>query len=175
MGRHHDRRPGGVDLPEELEDSARRAVVVGAGYIGVEMAEAMLTRGLEVTVVDRAPEPFTQIDPDMGSLVRTAMEGMGITVLTGTAVEGFDTGEDGRVAAVRTADGAIAADIVVLGLGVKPNVELGREAGLQVGQSGGYVTDVRMRGYTLVGLALEELVSTRLPALVDEHFPESTD
>ena len=142
----------GERIVKDLEgSSARRAVVVGAGYIGVEMAEAMLTRGLEVTIVDRAPEPFTQIDPDMGSLVRTAMEDMGITVLTGTAVEGFDTGDDGRVAAVRTAgrdggsSGAIAADIVVLGLGVKPEVDLGREAGLQVGQSGGYVTDVRMR------------------------------
>ncbi|MFC5064721.1 FAD-dependent oxidoreductase [Actinomycetospora atypica] len=136
----------GEQIVKDLDgSSARRAVVVGAGYIGVEMAEAMLSRGLEVTILDQAPEPFTQIDPDMGALVRTAMEDMGITVLTGTAVEGFDTGEDGRVASVRTADGAIAADIVVLGLGVKPNVELGKDAGLQVGQSGGYVTDVRMR------------------------------
>ena len=84
-----------------------KAVVVGAGYIGVEMAEAMVQRGLEVTVVDQAPEPFTQIDPDMGALVREAMEGMGITVLTGTPVEGFDVGEDGRVRAVRTGDGAL--------------------------------------------------------------------
>jgi NADPH-dependent 2,4-dienoyl-CoA reductase/sulfur reductase-like enzyme len=136
----------GEQIVKDLDASqARRAVVVGAGYIGVEMAEAMLTRGLEVTVVDRAPQPFTQVDPDLGAIVRTAMEDMGITVLTGTSVEGFDTREDGRVAAVRTGDGAVAADIVVIGLGVAPNVSLAQEAGLTVGQSGGLVTDVRMR------------------------------
>ena len=124
---------------------ARKAVVVGAGYIGVEMAEAMLQRGLEVTVVDQAPEPFTQIDPDMGALVREAMDGMGITVLTSTPVEGFDVGDDGRVCAVRTGEGALEADIVVLGLGVAPNVDLARDAGLTIGESGGIATDVRMR------------------------------
>ncbi|WP_018334802.1 FAD-dependent oxidoreductase [Actinomycetospora chiangmaiensis] len=146
----------GEQIVKDLDASqARRTVVVGAGYIGVEMAEAMLTRGLEVTVLDRAPEPFTQIDPDLGTIVRTAMEDMGITVLTGTSVEGFDVREDGRVAAVRVrgersdgesgADGAVAADIVVMGLGVAPNVSLAQEAGLTVGPSGGLVTDVRMR------------------------------
>lgn len=124
---------------------ARRAVVVGAGYIGVEMAEAMLQRGLEVTVVDQAPEPFTQVDPDMGALVREAMEGMGMTVLTSTPVEGFDVGDDGRVRAVRTAAGRLEADIVVLGLGVRPNVALASDAGLTIGESGGIATDVRMR------------------------------
>ena len=71
---------------------------MGAGYIGVEMAEAMVTRGLETTIIDQAPEPFTQVDPDMGALIHEAMEGMGITVLTGVSVDGFDVGEDGRVA-----------------------------------------------------------------------------
>lgn len=136
----------GEQVVKDLDASqARRAVVVGAGYIGVEMAEAMLQRGLEVTVLDRAPEPFTQVDPDLGAIVRTAMTDMGITVLTGTSVEGFDVREDGRVAAVRTGDGAVAADIVVVGLGVAPNVSLAQEAGLTVGRSGGLVTDVRMR------------------------------
>jgi NADPH-dependent 2,4-dienoyl-CoA reductase/sulfur reductase-like enzyme len=124
---------------------ARRAVVVGAGYIGVEMAEAMLQRGLDVTVLDRAPEPFTQVDPDMGALVREAMTGMGMTVLTGTPVEGFDVGDDGWVRAVRTADRTLEADVVVLGLGVRPNVDLARDAGLTIGESGGIATDVRMR------------------------------
>jgi NADPH-dependent 2,4-dienoyl-CoA reductase/sulfur reductase-like enzyme len=126
----------------------RRAVVVGAGYIGVEMAEAMVNRGLETTILDQAPEPFTQVDPDMGALIREAMEGMGMTVLTGTTVQGFDVGEDGRVQAVRAGDDGqtvLPADIVILGLGVKPNATLAREAGLTIGPSGGIVTDVRMR------------------------------
>ena len=136
----------GERIVKDLADGdRRRAVVVGAGYIGVEMAEAMVARGISCTVVDQADEPFTQIDPDMGALVREAMEGMGITVLTGTPVEGFDVGDDGRVAAVRTAAGALPADVVVLGLGVRPNAALAEEAGLTIGDSGGIVTDVRMR------------------------------
>jgi NADPH-dependent 2,4-dienoyl-CoA reductase/sulfur reductase-like enzyme len=136
----------GEAIIKDLADADhRRAVVVGAGYIGVEMAEAMVVRGLEVTVLDYSPEPFTQIDPDMGAIVRGAMENMGMTVRTGTTVEGFDADDDGRVRAVRTDDGSIPADIVVLGLGVRPNVDLARDAGLTVGESGGLVTDVQMR------------------------------
>jgi NADPH-dependent 2,4-dienoyl-CoA reductase/sulfur reductase-like enzyme len=83
----------GEEIVKDLGDGdRRRAVVVGAGYIGVEMAEAMVVRGLEVTVVEHAPEPFTQVDPDMGALIREAMEGMGMTVLSGTSADGFDVG-----------------------------------------------------------------------------------
>ncbi|NMO90000.1 FAD-dependent oxidoreductase [Actinomycetospora sp. TBRC 11914] len=136
----------GEAIISDLGDGGRRrAVVVGAGYIGVEMAEAMVLRDLEVTILDHAPEPFTQIDPDMGAIVREAMQGMGMTVLNGVTVEGFDVGDDGRVTAVRTDRETIPADIVVLGLGVRPNVDLAREAGLTVGESGGLVTDVQMR------------------------------
>jgi NADPH-dependent 2,4-dienoyl-CoA reductase/sulfur reductase-like enzyme len=136
----------GEEIVKDLADGdRRRAVVVGAGYIGVEMAEAMVVRGLETTVVERATEPFTQVDPDMGAIIREAMEGMGMSVLTGTAVEGFDVGEDGRVRAVRAGDAVLPADIVIIGLGVKPNAQLAADAGLTIGPSGGIVTDARMR------------------------------
>ncbi|MGH3936947.1 MAG: FAD-dependent oxidoreductase [Pseudonocardiaceae bacterium] len=128
-----------------LTGSPRRAVVVGGGYIGIEMAEAMVRRGLAVTVVDQAPEPMATLDPDMGALVREAMQGMGITVLTGTPVTGFETGPGDRVSAVGTAAGTLPADIVVLGLGVRPATELAREAGLPLGEHGGILTDRRMR------------------------------
>jgi NADPH-dependent 2,4-dienoyl-CoA reductase/sulfur reductase-like enzyme len=136
----------GEQIVKDLADGdRRRAVVVGAGYIGVEMAEAMVMRGLETTVLDQAPEPFTQVDPDMGALIREAMEGMGIRVRTGVSVDGFDVGEDGRVRAVRAGDTVLPADIVIMGLGVKPNVALAADAGLMIGESGGIVTDVRMQ------------------------------
>ena len=87
----------------------RRAVVVGGGYIGVEMAEALVRRGVAVTVVDQAAQPMTTLDPDMGAAVHRAMEGIGIDVRTDTAVTGFETGRDRRICAVLTADGAIPA------------------------------------------------------------------
>src|SRR5205823_1355754 len=73
----------GAAVLDGLTGSPRQAVVVGGGYIGIEMAEAMIRRGLAVTVVDQAPEPMPTLDPDMGALVREAMRGMGIEVLAG--------------------------------------------------------------------------------------------
>jgi len=121
----------------------RRAVVVGAGYIGIEVAEAFQRRGLDTTVVDMAPEPMTTLDPDMGALVRTAMEHTGIALRTGTAVEGFEVGADGWVTGVITPVATIPADVVVLGIGVRPNTRLAVSAGLPVGASGGLRVDRR--------------------------------
>jgi NADPH-dependent 2,4-dienoyl-CoA reductase/sulfur reductase-like enzyme len=135
----------GAAVLAELARGPRRAVVVGGGYIGIEMAEALIRRELAVTLVDQAPEPMTTLDPDMGALVRDAMEGMGIAVRTGTRVTGFDTGPDGRVAGVVTDGGTLPADLVVLGIGVQPATELARKAGLPLGGYGGVLTDRRMR------------------------------
>ena len=119
----------GAALLADLDHARpRRAVVVGGGYIGVEMAEALVRHGVAVTVVDHAAQPMTTLDPDMGAAVHRAMEGIGIDVRTDTAVTGFETGRDRRIRAVLTADGAIPADAVVLGLGVRPNTALAREA-----------------------------------------------
>lgn len=140
----------GVRILDSLGRSGvRRAVVIGGGYIGVEMAEAMLRRGLSVTVVDRAPQPMSTLDPDMGRLVREAMEGIGITVVTDSAVEGVLTGADGRARAVVTATAEHPADIVVLGIGVRPRTALARAAGLPLGDHGGLLTDdgQRVRGH----------------------------
>ncbi|MEU6404877.1 FAD-dependent oxidoreductase [Streptomyces sp. NPDC046985] len=127
----------------------RRAVVVGAGYIGVEMAEALLKRGYEVTVVDRGAEPMSTLDPDMGRLVREAMEGMGVAMVGGTEAAKVLTGPDGGVRAVVAEDAEYPADVVVLGIGVRPETGLARAAGLPVGAHGGLLTDraMRVRGY----------------------------
>jgi NADPH-dependent 2,4-dienoyl-CoA reductase/sulfur reductase-like enzyme len=123
----------------------RRAVVVGGGYIGVEMAEAMLRHGLEVTLVDRNPQPMTTLDPDMGRLVREALEGLGVTVVSGAAAREVLTDVEGRARAVATDDAEHPADLVVLGLGVRPNTALARDAGLPLGTHGGLLTDRSMR------------------------------
>ncbi|MEW2085406.1 FAD-dependent oxidoreductase [Streptomyces sp. NPDC005283] len=125
--------------------SGRRAVVVGAGYIGVEMAEALLKRGYEVTVLNRGEQPMATLDPDMGRLVHEAMDGLGITTVTGAAVTKVLTGEDGRVSAVATESASYPADVVVLGIGVEPETTLARAAGLPLGVYGGLLTDLAMR------------------------------
>ncbi|WP_181697361.1 FAD-dependent oxidoreductase [Nocardia sp. GTS18] len=140
----------GEDLIEALvSSSGRDAVVVGAGYIGVEMAEALIRRGFRVTMVTRGPEPMSTLDPDMGALVREAMEGMGIRLVTDTEATGMRTDADGHVCAVTTADTEYPADVVVLGLGVRPATDLARQAGLPLGESGGLLTDLaqRVRGH----------------------------
>jgi NADPH-dependent 2,4-dienoyl-CoA reductase/sulfur reductase-like enzyme len=127
----------------------RRAVVVGAGYIGVEMAEALINRGYEVTVVNSGSEPMATLDPDMGRLVRTAMTGLGITMVDDAEVTKVLTGDDGRVRAVATEDAEYPADVVVLGIGVRPETTLAQAAGLPLGEHGGLLTDraMRVRGH----------------------------
>ncbi|MDI9887490.1 FAD-dependent oxidoreductase [Streptomyces sp. HNM0645] len=129
--------------------AGRRAVVVGAGYIGVEMAEALLKRGFDVTVVNRGEQPMATLDPDMGLLVHEAMDALGITTVDDADVTGIPTGEDGRVRAVSTAEGEYPADVVVLGIGVEPETTLAGAAGLPLGVYGGLLTDraMRVRGH----------------------------
>ncbi|CAN5745524.1 FAD-dependent oxidoreductase [soil metagenome] len=114
----------------------KRAVVVGAGYIGIEMAEACVQRGLETTVIDKAPEPMGTLDPDLGRQVHDAMEGMDIDVVTDTGIESFEVGYD-RVTGVVTGGRTYAADVVIFGLGVRPRTQLAATAGLPLGAYGG--------------------------------------
>ncbi|MEO6205710.1 MAG: FAD-dependent oxidoreductase [Mycobacteriales bacterium] len=136
----------GVALRAELESGrVRRVVVVGGGYIGLEIAEACKVRGLEVTVVDRAATPIGTFDPEVGEFVADAVRTMGIDLVMGEGVTAIGT-TDGRATSVHIASGReIPADLVVLGLGVRPNVALAEQAGLAIGASGGLVVDRRMR------------------------------
>ncbi|MFF4572849.1 FAD-dependent oxidoreductase [Streptomyces sp. NPDC001410] len=145
-------------LDSLVHTRGRRAVVVGAGYIGVEMAEALINRGYEVTVVNRGSEPMSTLDPDMGRLVHGAMEGLGITMVNDAEVTKLLTGDGGtsllersrelggsRVRTVATEDAEYPADVVVLGIGVRPETTLARAAGLPLGAHGGLLTDLAMR------------------------------
>ena len=142
----------GESLLDTLEHSPRRAVVVGGGYIGIEMAEAMVNRGLEVTVVTRSREPMATLDPDMGAQVHQAMEGMGIDVRTSVQLREVSTGQDGRATGVVTDQGELPADVVVLGTGVEPETTLAAGAGLSLGRWGGLVTDLQMRVFDVEGV-----------------------
>ena len=123
----------------------RRAVVVGGGYIGLEMAEALRLRGLDVALVDLAPQPMTTLEPELGALVADALRADGVDLRLGTPLTGVETGGDGWVRAVTTPDGTIETDLVVLGTGVRPASDLAAAAGVPIGPSRGLVTDPRMR------------------------------
>lgn len=123
---------------------ARTAVVIGAGYIGVEMAEALVRRGLRVTLVEQAPQPMSTIDPDMGALVADAVRGLGVDLRVGVTVTALETEKD-QIRGVVTDAGTIPAEIVVLGLGVRPNTGLAEAAGIPLGVTGGLATDLRQR------------------------------
>ncbi len=137
----------GVALRAELDSGrVRRVVVVGGGYIGLEIAEACRLRGLDVTVVDKSATPVGTFDPDVGAIIADAVRREGIELVLSDGVAGIEVGRDGRARAVVTESGReLPADLVVLGLGVRPNVRLAREAGIPLGTSGGIAVDQRMR------------------------------
>jgi NADPH-dependent 2,4-dienoyl-CoA reductase/sulfur reductase-like enzyme len=118
----------------------RHVVVVGGGYIGIEMAEAFLARGAHVALVTRGSHLLGNLDPEMSARVAAVATSEGIEVLTGEAVEGL------TAATVVTASGVeLPADIVVLALGVQPNTEMAAAAGLATGIQRSLVVDDHQR------------------------------
>ncbi len=135
----------GLAVRAALErDRPRRAVVVSAGYIGLELAEALCAWDVAVTVIDRGQAPLTGLDPDMGGMLTEAMHGFGMTLRLGETVTGFDT-DAGRVRAVVTDQTTVPTDLVILGLGVRPDTTLAAQAGIPLGPAGGIAVDRRLR------------------------------
>jgi NADPH-dependent 2,4-dienoyl-CoA reductase/sulfur reductase-like enzyme len=126
------------------DEEPRTAVVVGAGYIGIEMAEALISRGLQVVMVDRGAHPMPTLDPDMGALLADAIRRIGIDLRLEQTATGLSV-EDGRIRAVTIGDEELPADLVVFGLGVRPSARLAEEAGIAVGASGGITIDDHAR------------------------------
>lgn len=145
----------GIDLPivhgvQTLHDAtqllqyAERSrcsdvVVVGGGYIGLELAEAFVQREARVTVVESQPHVMSTLDGDMAAPVEEAMRKLGIELRLNSEVLSFE--ED----AVVTRDGRIAADLVIVGIGVEPNSELARDAGIELGVRRSVRVDRRQR------------------------------
>jgi len=110
------------------------AAIIGGGFIGLEMAEAFRARGLEVTVVELLPRIMPVMDPEFGAMIAAKLEEKGVRVLTGTGLKAIHpaTGQ------IELADGRrIAAGIVLLSIGVRPELSLAKAAGLSIGSSGG--------------------------------------
>jgi NADPH-dependent 2,4-dienoyl-CoA reductase/sulfur reductase-like enzyme len=134
------------------EASPASAVIVGAGYIGLEMAEALIARGLRVTQIEQLPEVLPTVDAELGTLVRAELVDHGVDVLTGTAVTRISRSSDdsaGRlqIDAVTGADVKVTrrADMVLVVVGVRPDSELAQRAGADRAANGAIVVDRQMR------------------------------
>ncbi|CAN5194915.1 FAD-dependent oxidoreductase [soil metagenome] len=124
-------------LDHAAASRCRDVVVVGGGYIGLELAEAFVERGARVTLVEAAAQVMGTLDPDIAPLVVDALRRFGVDVRLGTAVTAFGDGT------VDTDSGPLPADLVVLGLGVVPNSELAGDAGAELGSDGAIRVDCR--------------------------------
>ena len=120
------------DAIRERFDRGGKAVVVGAGWIGSEVAASARQRGLEVTVIEPLSLPLERVlGPELGAVYRDVHADHGVELMLGTGVEGFEG--DGRVERVRTSDGrTVDCDFVVVGVGVAPRTQLAEAAGLDV-------------------------------------------
>ena len=121
-----------VALASDVEVRPRSAVVIGAGFIGLEMAENLIHQGLEVTVVEATPQVLPPLDAEMAVLVAEELDAHGVKVLVGRSVEAI---EEFRV--LLDGGAAVPADLVVGAVGVRPDVSLASAAGLAIGPRGG--------------------------------------
>ena len=140
--------------------AAKTAVIVGGGFIGLEMAENLNHLGLDVTVVEMLPQVMPPMDPEMVTPVHDYLTEKGISLALGTAVSGF--AETGGHLEVQTQDGtAHSADIVILAIGVRPETTLAKAAGLTLGERGGIRVDEQMRTSDVHIFAVGDAVEVR--------------
>jgi NADPH-dependent 2,4-dienoyl-CoA reductase/sulfur reductase-like enzyme/rhodanese-related sulfurtransferase len=118
-----------------------QAIIVGAGYVGLEMVEQLLNVGLETTLIELVDQVLPLLDPEMGNQLEGELEKHGVRVFAGDSIEAFES-EGDRVVRVTLKSGRrLDVDVVVLGIGVKPNSKLAADAGLELGEGGGICTN----------------------------------
>lgn len=125
------------------QKSAKKAVVVGAGFIGVEMAENLKERGLDVTIVEFLPQAVSNLDPEMAAILHRHMRENGIELRFGTGVQGFEQKQGLTVKLSNQED--LDADLVILSIGVAPDSTLVKNAGLSLGMKGSIRVDDTFR------------------------------
>jgi NADPH-dependent 2,4-dienoyl-CoA reductase/sulfur reductase-like enzyme/peroxiredoxin family protein/rhodanese-related sulfurtransferase/TusA-related sulfurtransferase len=128
-----------------VDRGARAAIVIGGGYVGVEMAENLRHRGLEVDLVEMVPQIMPPLDPEIAAPLEDHLRARGVRLHLGTAAAAFRTSPGGRISAELKNGTVLTADFVVLATGVRPEVKLAREAGLEIGPLGGIRVDEHMR------------------------------
>jgi NADPH-dependent 2,4-dienoyl-CoA reductase/sulfur reductase-like enzyme/rhodanese-related sulfurtransferase len=137
--------PDTLKIKEYIQrNKPRRAAVIGAGYIGMEMAENLHNLGLDVSIIELADHVIQPLDPDMAAEVHHHILGKGISLHLGKAVTAIKPSEAGYLLALSSGE-SIPADMVILAVGVRPESALAREAGLETGTRGCIVTNNRMQ------------------------------
>jgi len=127
------------------EGKIKKAVIVGGGLIGLETAEALHLSGIEITVIEMLPQILSFLDSQLAKLLENNMKSWGSNIITDNGVAEF-LGEDGRVSSVKLKNGTeLPCDLAVVAIGVKPNTDLARNAGLAIGDLGGITVDDHMR------------------------------
>jgi NADPH-dependent 2,4-dienoyl-CoA reductase/sulfur reductase-like enzyme/rhodanese-related sulfurtransferase len=124
---------------------AKRAVVVGGGFIGLEMVENLTHRGLDVTLVERLNQVMPPLDPEMALLVERYMVRHGVQLELNDGVAGFEQAADGTLVVLTGSGKRLPADIVILAIGVRPETALAKMAGIEIGQRGGIRVNEQMR------------------------------
>ena len=125
------------------QNKPRRSVIIGGGYIGLEMADAIVHRGIEVTLLEFAPEILTTMDAALGKLIKAELESRGVKVIAGRTVRSIEKGKDGLLVHAATGETA-AADMVLVATGVKPSTRLAQTAGVALGVGGAIRVDRTM-------------------------------
>lgn len=148
----------------------KNAVIIGGGYIGLEMAEALHERQLQVTLVELADQIMGVIDLEMANLVHRELVAQGINLRLGVSAQEFSEQQNQLSIKLSSAE-TIAADLVILAIGVKPENTLAKNAGLNIGQLGGIVVDEHLRtsdpNIYAIGDAIEVTdFTTEVPALI---------
>jgi NADPH-dependent 2,4-dienoyl-CoA reductase/sulfur reductase-like enzyme/rhodanese-related sulfurtransferase len=138
----------GVDRIKAFLEARRplSALIAGGGFIGLEMAEAFRGRGLATTVVELMPRVMPTMDPEFGAMIAAKLEEHGVRVLTGLGLKAVRAAESGGEPKAELSDGSLVdAGIVLISIGVRPELALARAAGLALGPSGGLVVDEELR------------------------------
>ncbi len=135
----------GLELRRAVEEvQPKKVVVIGGGYIGLEMAENLARRGLDVSLVEKTGQVMNNLDADMAAPLADALMSAGVRLYLGESLIAFEAVE-GTIREVITDKRALPADLVILGLGVGPNSALAAQAGIPVGEKEGIKVDNRMQ------------------------------
>jgi NADPH-dependent 2,4-dienoyl-CoA reductase/sulfur reductase-like enzyme/rhodanese-related sulfurtransferase len=122
-----------------------RAVVVGGGFIGLEMAENLIHRGFEVTLLQKPNQVLTPLDPENAVVVESLLKRHGVRLAHGDEVVGFKQAANGAIDVETKSGKTYPADVVILAIGVRPDTTLAKKAGLVIGERGGIHVDEQMR------------------------------